>query len=1697
MDDGKLGEYTQVYIGTNRPDLTEYTVYGLTTGLPYRFTVQALNSNGYSDASSAITLYACDKPAGLAAPSYVSSDKDALTISLSWNAPPDDGGCPVTGFEVYVDDGTTGIPTTKVTSVADSDPSINTATVTFTQPSGTSIVGNIYTFAVRAINAAGYVESSTTKIALASLPSKPTTAPQSDTSVTNTQTLKVLITVFDDTLSGGSQITRYEVQIDDGNNGEFRSIYTLSPSLTFTSGISRGEQYRVRYRAENANGWGPFSDTALLKAATVPSKPSAPIYDATNSDSTKIYLGFVPPSDNGGAEITSYRLYMDEVATTSNPQNIATTTDLFYEVDATTHSLVSGTTYRFYLVAVNEFGPSENSEETRAALGTYPGQPNAPYKVESESTLTSITIAWAAASEVYSTPISGYYLYGDGGSGGNLVLVYDGSTKPNTLSHTIGGLTTGIPYRFAISALNVNGESPLSDSVEIYACLKPEAFSAPYKISSSKTSVSIGWTEPNDNGCPIQSYSIFRDDGSGGAIEIAVDASTVNNKPSLREYQITGLSPAGSTFRFKLRATNSAGSTDSSHLSIILASVPDTPSTGPISDASVTDDTRIKVDYSPLLSANNGGSTILSYSIEMDNGKGGSFVSLAGGISNRLATTYTIATGIQSGVMYRFRYRAKNVAGWSAYSPITYIKAAAQPVRPPAPIFVTATATYITLTLPPTLNVRGSPITQHELFVNGGGSSNTYTNVTSYSGEPGDVTIPVTSGGLVAGSIYKFKHRAVNEVDKSDFSNTIDAGVSDFPDQPAAPTIGTLGETSITLSWVTSADKDLPVIGYQLYMDDGYGGDYSIVYDGKNFPNVRQFTVTGLSRGLVYNFKVTALNFNGASVASDATSVTFCSDLTGLSAPTLLSSTETSLTLQWTAPEHDGGCPVLEYTLKRDDGSGTAAAVDTIVDASDFTGEPSKREHTVTFTSSDTSKSYKFQLFAKTITEVSSEVVTFVVAAAPNAPSSAPTSDLTETSGSQIKVVYAALATADNGGSDITSYELQMYDFDASTWESLIGNEDDISLSNSFIVTEGITIGNTYEFRYRAFNVNGASGWSDIGYLVAAEAPSQPSAPEYASSDDTSVTLSFRPPSSDGGSIITNYILQYSEFSTLNWNTVTTYTDNSMSHTVTVSSGLVTAHAKYRFRIMCENAFGTSDPSNELVVAIASLPSKPNAPTKVQSGSSKTSIKIQWDALADSQPVVGYYVYMADISSGGSYSLIYDGSANPIRRKYTANLLTSGKSYGFKVQAVNFNGKGEFSTESIFVSCEAPAGLAVPVVESVTETTITLSWKLPTSNGGCSTTGFSLWMDDGAGGSIVETDATIINDRPYLRRYTKIFAATETGKSFRFRLQAFNAIDSVFSSIVSVVLADEPTTPSTGPIIDSSNTNDQQIGVTWNAVTGTGGSPITSYELQMSLLETNEFISIVGYSSSYLDLSYIVTQNITKGKDHRFRYRAKNIAGWSGFSPISFIRAATVPDAPDKPILLSRTSTSVQIGMTQTLDDGGSPVESNKLYIGDLGQAFSAYTLVASYDGTSSEYTFNTADSPSYITTGSIYKIAYIASNEFGDSEYLTELTVGVGAAPPAPTNFIEASSSSSTAKVIWDKVTTSDLPVLGYIVQMDDGLGGDFSVVYDGQTNPQVSSYTAEGLEPGRDYIFKVQAVDINGAGTETLSMKSQLTIT
>jgi len=60
-------------------------------------------------------------------------------------------------------------------------------------------------------------------------------------------------------------------------------------------------------------------------------------------------------------------------------------------------------------------------------------------------------------------------------------------------------------------------------------------------------------------------------------------------------------------------------------------------------------------------------------------------------------------------------------------------------------------------------------------------------------------------------------------------------------------------------------------------MDDGFGGQFSTIFDGSFQPGVTEFKKTGLRNGLKYSFRVYAVNFNGQSDPSPVASFFACS----------------------------------------------------------------------------------------------------------------------------------------------------------------------------------------------------------------------------------------------------------------------------------------------------------------------------------------------------------------------------------------------------------------------------------------------------------------------------------------------------------------------------------------------------------------------------------------------------------------------------------------------------------------------------------------------------------------------------------------------------------------------------------------------------------------------------------------------------
>jgi hypothetical protein len=151
-------------------------------------------------------------------------------------------------------------------------------------------------------------------------------------------------------------------------------------------------------------------------------------------------------------------------------------------------------------------------------------------------------------------------------------------------------------------------------------------------------------------------------------------------------------------------------------------------------------------------------------------------------------------------------------------------------------------------------------------------------------------------------------------------------------------------------------------------------------------------------------------------------------------------------------------------------------------------------------------------------------------------------------------------------------------------------------------------------------------------------------------------------------------------------------------------------------------------------------------------------------------------------------------------------------------------------------------------------------------------------------------------------------------------------------------------------------------------------------------LGSNNFVDLYGVTSDTLVTEYTTT-NVVKGRTYAFRYRTRNIYGWStGWSPVTYILAADTPSQPAKPTLTAASDVSISLQFSPCLDNGGSPIFKYRLYM-NQGTDGSVFTEPVSYVTTSLalSHTLETGNEP-LIATGKIYQIKFACENIKGIS---------------------------------------------------------------------------------------------------------------
>jgi Hint domain len=216
------------------------------------------------------------------------------------------------------------------------------------------------------------------------------------------------------------------------------------------TGLTNGQLYSVLLKAVNINGAGSASNSA---SATPSTTPSAPTINSATPGNQSITIAYSPPSDDGGAAITSYQYSLN-----GGSYTFALVSNNMFSITG----LTNGQLYSVLLQAVNTNGAGSASNSASAT----PGTPSAPILFTATHGYQSITILLTVNDG--GSPITNYYYSTNGG----LSFTLFSPPQTSTSQVVIDNLDNGTSYNVALKAVNANGTGSVSNVLtNVIPCL--------------------------------------------------------------------------------------------------------------------------------------------------------------------------------------------------------------------------------------------------------------------------------------------------------------------------------------------------------------------------------------------------------------------------------------------------------------------------------------------------------------------------------------------------------------------------------------------------------------------------------------------------------------------------------------------------------------------------------------------------------------------------------------------------------------------------------------------------------------------------------------------------------------------------------------------------------------------------------------------------------------------------------------------------------------------------------------------------------------------------------------------------------------------------------------------------------------------------------------------------------------------------
>ncbi|MEJ5166154.1 MAG: trypsin-like peptidase domain-containing protein [Thermoanaerobaculia bacterium] len=557
---------------------------------------------------------------------------------------------------------------------------------------------------------------------------------------------------------------------------------TTSTTYTDTA-VTVGTTYAYVVRAYAGTDTCESANSSCLSTTvqTPPSPPAAPtVTDACNG------LSLTWSASTGA---TSYNVYRRSGGCGNNgwsPVQSGITSTSWTDTTA-----ALGTTYGYYIEAVNSCGTATNGKDA-CGSGTHSlTTPSAPTNLAATGTCASVNLTWNTVSGATS-----YKILRTTNSDCSTGLTQIGTSSTNSYSDTTA--TAGTTYYYVVRATNSCGDSSNSNCVSGVRLSTP---SAPTNLTATGTCSGVNLTWNSVSGAT--SYNILRTTNSNCSTGLSqIGTSTTNS------YTDTTAS-GGTTYYYVVQAVNSCGASQNSNCASATAlSVPSAPSAPTYTNVSCT---TLTVNWTAVPGAT-------SYDLYRKLGPCGTGSLLAGNLSG---TSYN-DSGLTQNTQYSYYLFARNSCGTSAQGACSSVTTTSAPSAP-ANLSATGTCTGIDLTWNASTGATSYNILR-----------TTNSNCTTGLQQIGtSATTSYSDNTAQAGITYYYVVRGVNECGESGNSN---CASSQKLTSPSAPSITNITDES------TCAQS-----GIRIYYNPGTGAtSHSLYRDGS-------LAQSNYSSGSLYN----------------------------------------------------------------------------------------------------------------------------------------------------------------------------------------------------------------------------------------------------------------------------------------------------------------------------------------------------------------------------------------------------------------------------------------------------------------------------------------------------------------------------------------------------------------------------------------------------------------------------------------------------------------------------------------------------------------------------------------------------------------------------------------------------------------------------------------------------------------------------